>query len=69
MPSVSPGFAKADHVYLTYLMLQRQLRHSNGALNLTASKLKPNTFHVWLRLVLYCEHVHILYDVCLLHEH
>jgi hypothetical protein len=43
---------KADHVYLTYLMLQRQLSHLNGR------KLDPYIFYVWLHLVLYREHVH-----------
>jgi hypothetical protein len=49
---------KADHAYLTYLLLQRQRSHLNGR-NLGRRQVWASyNFCVWLRLVQCCEHVH-----------
>jgi hypothetical protein len=43
---------KADHVYLTYLMLQRQVSHLNGR-TLDGRKVRPSyIFCAWIRLVI-----------------
>jgi hypothetical protein len=57
---------KADHAYLTYLMLQRQLSHLTAE-GVTAAKFKPHIFYVWLHLLLCCEYVHSHDFVWLLH--
>jgi hypothetical protein len=48
----------AEHAYLAYLMIQRQLSHLNGR-KLDHRQVYPTCiFYVWLRLVLYSEYVH-----------
>jgi hypothetical protein len=49
---------KAEHAYLTYLILQRQLSHLNGRKLCHRQVEASYIFYVWLRLVLYCEHAH-----------
>jgi hypothetical protein len=51
-----PRLWKADHAYLTSLMLQRQLSHLKGR-KLDRRQVQA-FFYGWLRLVLSCEHVH-----------
>jgi hypothetical protein len=49
---------RADRVYLTYFMLQRQLSHLNGR-KLDHSQVQASYIVcIWLCLVLYHEHVH-----------
>jgi hypothetical protein len=49
---------KTDHTYLMYLMLKRQISHLNCR-KLDHRQVQASyTFYVWLRLVLYYEHVH-----------
>jgi hypothetical protein len=58
--------SKANHAYLTYPMLQRQLSHLNGRkldrLQVEASYI----FYLSIRLVLCCERVHSHYFIWLL---
>jgi hypothetical protein len=55
---------RADHAYVTYLMLQRQLSQLNG--RKLHHRQASYTFYVWLHIVLYCEYVHSHDFVCLL---
>jgi hypothetical protein len=59
---------KADHAYLTYVMLQRQLSHLNGR-KLTATKFKPLIFSMSGFALSFTANkfiLMILYDFCLL---
>jgi hypothetical protein len=50
--------SKADHVYITYLVLQWQLSHLN-AHKLDHRQVQSSyIFCVWLHFVLCCEHSH-----------
>jgi hypothetical protein len=63
--------SKADHAYLTYPILQRQLSHLNGREIDNRQIQVSYILHVWLRLILYREHVHspgikwLLFVVCM----
>jgi hypothetical protein len=65
------SLCKADHAYLTYLMLQRQLSHLNGR-NLTSAKFKPLIFFMFDFTLSYTENMLILmipYYFCLQPAH
>jgi hypothetical protein len=49
---------RADHAYLTYFMLQRQLNHLNGRKLDCRQALASYILYAWLHLVVYREHVH-----------
>jgi hypothetical protein len=59
---------RADYVYFTYLMLQRERSHLNGR-NLTVAKFKPLIFSICGFALSYTANMFILmivYDFCLL---
>jgi hypothetical protein len=49
---------RADHAYLTYLMLQRQHSHFKVRKLDHRQVYAFNIFDIWLHIVLYCHHVH-----------
>jgi hypothetical protein len=49
---------KPDRAYLTYLMLQRQFSHLDDGMLDHRQVWASYIFYIWLRHVLYCEHVH-----------
>jgi hypothetical protein len=56
---------KADHSYLTYLILQRQLSHLNGRKLDRRQVYAPYIFYVWLRLAPCCSWFCVTTDCCL----